>query len=70
MRYLYRSGERHAVLPKGDAVAIDIQFTREDGRPKELEAGVTGVIPGHSIPALTVHAMHASNLTYERKLNS
>lgn len=70
MRYLYRSGERHVVLPKGDAVATDIQFTREDGRSRELEAGVTGVISGHPVPALTVHATQASKLTYERRLSS
>lgn len=70
VRYLYRSGERHDVLPKGDAVVTDINFTREDARSRELEAGVAGSLPGHPIPALTVQATHASKLTYERKLRS
>ncbi|KAK3385942.1 hypothetical protein B0H63DRAFT_189659 [Podospora didyma] len=68
VRYLYRSGERHALLPKGDQVSA-IQLTHESGRTSDAQAGVSGS-SGGPVPAFTVHAQHANKLTYERKLRS
>ncbi|KAK3312984.1 hypothetical protein B0H66DRAFT_569315 [Apodospora peruviana] len=70
VRYLYRSGERHDILPKGDQVTSDITFRGEDGDSTDIQAGIGGSIGGQPMPALTVHAAHASKLTYERKLRS
>ncbi|KAK5662641.1 hypothetical protein OQA88_8556 [Cercophora sp. LCS_1] len=70
VRYLYRSGERHDLLPKGDGVASDIQLTREEGNTTEVDAGISGSLATGAIPAFTVHAGHAKKLTYERKLRS
>ena len=69
MRYLYRGGEKHDLLPKGDQIISDISISHETGRSQELEAGI-GNAGGHITPAFTVHAQHASKLTYERKLRS
>ncbi|KAK0648386.1 hypothetical protein B0T16DRAFT_444453, partial [Cercophora newfieldiana] len=70
VRYLYRSGERHDLLPKGDAVVADIKFTHEDDKETEVEAGATATILGGPTPAFTVHASHARKVTYERNLRS
>ncbi|KAK3317539.1 hypothetical protein B0T19DRAFT_293470 [Cercophora scortea] len=69
-RYLYRSGERHDLLPKGDLMASEIQLSRESGNSADATAGITASAGGQPIPAFTVHAQHASKLTYERKLRS
>ncbi|KAK3689282.1 hypothetical protein B0T22DRAFT_461243 [Podospora appendiculata] len=69
-RYLYRSGERHDLLPKGDLMASEIQLSRESGNSADATAGITATAGGQPIPAFTVHAQHASKLTYERKLRS
>ncbi|KAK4675136.1 hypothetical protein QC764_500975 [Podospora pseudoanserina] len=70
VRYLYRSGERHDVLPKGDDVVSDIAMRNESGVSTDLTAGVTATGVGHPLPAFTAHAQHASKVTYERKLRS
>ncbi|KAK0713411.1 hypothetical protein B0T26DRAFT_804227 [Lasiosphaeria miniovina] len=70
VRYLYRSGERHDLVPKGDQVASDIQIRNENGQTSDVQAGVTATVAGQPMPAFTVHAQHASKLTYERKLRS
>ncbi|KAK0661705.1 hypothetical protein QBC41DRAFT_382445 [Cercophora samala] len=68
--YLYRSGERHDLLPKGDDVVSDIAMRNESGISTDLTAGVAATGVGHPLPAFTVHAQHASKVTYERKLRS
>ncbi|KAK3936708.1 hypothetical protein QBC46DRAFT_418382, partial [Diplogelasinospora grovesii] len=70
VRYLYRSGERHDVLPKGDQIASDIQISHENGQTGDLSLGVVATSGGQPMPTFTVHAQHASKLTYERKLRS
>ncbi|KAK4160282.1 hypothetical protein QBC43DRAFT_373207 [Cladorrhinum sp. PSN259] len=70
VRYLYRSGERHDLLPKGDDVVTDIAMRNENGVDTGWTAGVAGAAVGHPLPAMTVHAQHASKVTYERKLRS
>ncbi|KAK0624179.1 hypothetical protein B0T14DRAFT_602581 [Immersiella caudata] len=70
VRYLYRRGERHDLLPKGDAVLTDITLTHEDDKEREVEAGVSATVAGGPTPAFTVHASHARKVTYERKLRS
>ncbi|KAK4207544.1 hypothetical protein QBC37DRAFT_355104 [Rhypophila decipiens] len=69
VRYLYRSGEKHDLLPKGDNIVTDIGLSHETGKSSEIEAGVAG-FAGHIAPGLTVHAQHASKLTYERRVAS
>ncbi|KAK0710507.1 hypothetical protein B0T21DRAFT_427777 [Apiosordaria backusii] len=70
VRYLYRSGERHDLLPKGDDVVSDIAMRNESGISTDMTAGVAATGVGHPLPAFTVHAGHASKVTYERKLRS
>ncbi|KAK4176667.1 hypothetical protein QBC36DRAFT_387288 [Triangularia setosa] len=70
VRYLYRSGERHDLLPKGDDVVSDIALRNESGISNDMTAGVATTGVGHPLPAFTAHAQHASKVTYERKLRS
>ncbi|KAK4195999.1 hypothetical protein QBC40DRAFT_235299 [Triangularia verruculosa] len=70
VRYLYRNGERHDLLPKGDDVVSDIAMRNESGISTDMTAGVAATGVGHPLPAFTVHAQHASKVTYERKLRS
>lgn len=69
VRYLYRKGEKHDLLPKGDSILTDISISHETGKSSEVEAGIAGA-SGHIAPAFTVHAQHASKLTYERTMAS
>ncbi|KAK4450571.1 hypothetical protein QBC34DRAFT_76480 [Podospora aff. communis PSN243] len=70
VRYLYRRGERHDLLPKGDAILTDISLAHEEDKEAELEGGVSANILGGPTPAFTVHASHGRKVTYERKLRS
>ncbi len=69
LRYLYRSGERHTILPPGDAIASDIQVTHETGVSGDVQAGLSA-INGQPTPSVVVHAQNESKITYERKLRS
>ncbi|KAK0610095.1 hypothetical protein B0T17DRAFT_512396 [Bombardia bombarda] len=70
VRYLYRSGEKHELLPKGDNVPMDLNMTYEDGKSSDLTGGLSITGAGQPVPAFTVHAQHANKVTYERKLRS
>ncbi|KAH8896630.1 hypothetical protein GQ53DRAFT_680298, partial [Thozetella sp. PMI_491] len=69
LRYLYRNGERHTILPPGDTIASDIQVTNEAGVSVDGQLGLS-TINGQPTPSMVVHAQNETKVTYERKLRS
>ncbi|KAK4183134.1 hypothetical protein QBC35DRAFT_535960 [Podospora australis] len=66
VRYLYRSGERHDLLSKGDDIISDIVMRNEHGISIDMTAGVAATDAGHPLAALTVHAQYAKRCSCTR----
>ncbi|KAK0653171.1 hypothetical protein B0T16DRAFT_407525 [Cercophora newfieldiana] len=71
LRYLYEEGERHEVLPNGDALTTDVEVTEESSKSGSANVGLSGTAPMPTItPSLSVQVGREKKLTVTRNVNS